>query len=250
MSSVKVLIVLSDASTFDIKKSDGSIQKEETGVFLMELAKPLTQILDAGYQVTFTSPKGGTPNIDPLSDSTMLAFLGNWWEHNREQKLIQEMHLQNNMASPRPFSSITDAELDSFAGIFIPGGHAPLTDLGNDPQLGRIIWHFHNKSKPTATICHGPYALLSTIAAPGSQGFAYKGYQITSWSNQEEKLIETLKSGEIPKVETALQDAGASMVTGTREKFGSITVDRELVSGANPMAAQVLGEKFVEMLKA
>jgi putative intracellular protease/amidase len=30
---------------------------------------------------------------------------------------------------------------------------------------------------------------------------------------------------------------------------GSITVDRKLVSGGNPMAAQSLGEKFVEMLK-
>lgn len=50
------------------------------------------------------------------------------------------------------------------------------------------------------------------------------------------------------KVESALSDAGAELVTGLGEKFGSITVDREIVSGDNPMAAQSLGEQFIKML--
>ena len=102
-----------------------------------------------------------------------------------------------------------------------------------------------------AVICHGPYALLSTKFAHGSAGFAYKGYKLTSWSDAEEKLVETVKGGEVPtKVESSLRDEGAEMVTGTSQKLGSITVDREVVSGANPMATSALGAKFVEMLKA
>lgn len=100
-------------------------------------------------------------------------------------------------------------------------------------------------------ICHGPFALLSTKHVPDSLGFAYKGYKITSWSDAEEGLVETLKRGEVPvKVESTLAAEGAEMITGTSNKMGSITVDRELVSGANPMAASSLGAKFVEMLKA
>jgi putative intracellular protease/amidase len=98
-------------------------------------------------------------------------------------------------------------------------------------------------------ICHGPYALLSTKYAPGSTGFAYEGYDITSWSNTEEKVIEILKGGEVPKVETALDQAGADMVENAGTMMGKITVDREVVSGANPLAARALGAKFVEMLK-
>lgn len=101
-----------------------------------------------------------------------------------------------------------------------------------------------------AIICHGPYALLSTKVAPGSPGFAYKGYKITSWSDTEEKLVETLKGGSITKVESSLRDAGAIMVEDAGTKAGKITVDREVVSGANPMAANALGDKFVEMLKS
>lgn len=48
----KVLIILSDAHAFPLKKKDGTVVEEETGFFLMELAKPLTKLLDAGYEVT------------------------------------------------------------------------------------------------------------------------------------------------------------------------------------------------------
>lgn len=166
----KVLIILSDAHAFPLHKKDGTVVDEETGFFLMELAKPLTKLLDAGYEVTvrvihiyfhfnrailnrrldqFASPNGKSPNVDPLSTSTPLAFLGAWWEKNRENELIKRMEIENNLKSPRPFRSISDEELNTFAGVFIPGGHAPLTDLGDDAELGRILLHFHKRSAPT-----------------------------------------------------------------------------------------------------
>ena len=43
----KVLIILSDADTFEVHKKDGSVSHEDTGVFLAELAKPLAKLLDA-----------------------------------------------------------------------------------------------------------------------------------------------------------------------------------------------------------
>lgn len=62
------------------------------------------------------------------------------------------MKEENNLGNPRPFSSFTDEELATFAGVFIPGGHAPLTDLGDNADLGRILLHFHNSNKPTGAI--------------------------------------------------------------------------------------------------
>ena len=52
MTSKKVLVIVSDADIFAIKKSDGSLVQEETGLFLQELTKPLAQLLEAGYEVT------------------------------------------------------------------------------------------------------------------------------------------------------------------------------------------------------
>lgn len=247
MPSQKILIVLSDAKSFPLKKSSGETQ-EPTGFFLMELAKPLAKLLESGYEVTFSSPKGLKPEPDPNSES-LLAFAGNFYERQRENELIERMRRENGFSSPRPFGSISDAELDTFAGVFIPGGHAPLTDLGGDKELGRVLRHFHEKKKPTAVICHGPYAFLSTREAGDGQ-FAYKGYKITCWSDAEEKVMETMMGGEIPKVESALREAGAEMVESVKTKVGAITVDREVVSGANPMAAGALGEDFLKMLRS
>ena len=250
MHTKKILIILSDAHTFSLKKTSGNDAGKSfdhpTGVFLMELAKPLQKLLDAGHEITFASPKGHEPSIEPNSE-TLLAFAGNFYERRRENDLIERMKRENGFSRPRPFTSISDEELATFAGVFIPGGHAPLTDLGDDKELGRLLRYFHKENKPTAAICHGPFALLSTKKA-GDGSFAYKDYKITSWSDAEEKLMETMMGGEIEKVESDLRNEGAIMVEGAGEKIGGTTLHRELVTGANPMAANALGDRFLKMI--
>ncbi|KAF7718558.1 Molecular chaperone Hsp31 and glyoxalase 3 [Penicillium ucsense] len=250
MPSKKVLIILSDADSFTMKKTSGANKGETveqpTGFFLQELAKPLQKLLDAGHEVTFASPEGKEPVPDPNSE-TLLAYAGNFYERRREQDLIERMKKENGFSRPRTFASISDDELTRFAGVFIPGGHAPLTDLGDNPELGRILRYFNKENKPTAVICHGPYALLSTKYA-GDGSFVYNGYKITAWSDSEEKMMETLMGAEIEKVESALRKEGAEMVQGMAEKVGSTTLHRELVSGANPMAANELGDRFLRMI--
>lgn len=250
MPSKKILIVLSDAHSFPVKKTSGNdagqTVNQPTGFFLSELAKPLSKLLEAGHEVTFASPKGHEPTADPNSES-LLAFAGNFYERQRENELIERMKRENGFSRPRPFSSISDDELKSFAGVFIPGGHAPLSDLGDDKELGRILRYFHSNNKPTAAICHGPYALLSTKQA-GDGSFAYKGYEITSWSDAEEGVLEKVMGGEIEKVESKLASEGAVMVEGAGEKIGNTTLSRELVTGGNPMAANALGDRFLRMI--
>ncbi|KAJ5773239.1 hypothetical protein N7457_008135 [Penicillium paradoxum] len=250
MPSKKVLIILSDAHSFPLKKNRGSdagkVVDQPSGFFLHELAKPLQKILDAGHEVTFASPKGLQPAPDPNSES-LIAYAGNFYERQREFDLMERMKRENGFSSPRPFSTISDDELATFAAVFIPGGHAPLQDLGADAELGRILRYFHKENKPTAVICHGPYALLSTKKA-GDGSFVYDGYKITSFSDAEEKMMETLWGGEVEKVESALKNEGAVMVEGVHEKTGGTTLHRELVSGGNPLAANALGDRFVRMI--
>lgn len=250
MPSKKILIILSDANSFPLKKPTGEgttkTVDQPSGFFLMELAKPLQKLLDAGHQITFASPNGEEPAPDPNSES-LLAFAGNFYERRRENELLEKMKRENGFTRPRTLSSITEAELASFAGVFIPGGHAPLADLGDNKDLGRILQFFHKENKPTAAICHGPYALLSTKQY-GDGTFVYKGYKITSWSDAEEKAMETLLGGEVEKVESALRNEGADMVSGGGEKIGQTTLDHELLTGGNPLAADELGNRFVRMI--
>jgi putative intracellular protease/amidase len=73
---------------------------------------------------------------------------------------------------------------------------------------------------------------------------------MTSWSDAEEKMMEMWFRGEIDKVEGTLRKEGADMQEGVAKSLGSITVDRELVTGDNPMSAAAIGDKFLEMLAA
>lgn len=247
-SPKKVLIILSDAHSFPLYNTgnDNKTVSQPSGFFLMELAKPLQKFLEAGCEVTFASPLGQTPQADPLSLS-LAAFAGNFYERQRELDLIERMKRENGFSSPKKFSSISDDELKTYSGVFIPGGHAPLSDLGDNPDLGRILTHFHSQQKPTAALCHGPWAFLSTKYGP-SKEFAYEGYKMTAWSNVEEKFMETIFRGEIDKVESTLRAEGADMQEGVAKSLGSITLDRELITGDNPMSANGIGDKFLEML--
>ncbi|KAK3315728.1 ThiJ/PfpI family protein [Apodospora peruviana] len=250
MASKKVLIIMSDAASFPLYNvgAEGKTIQQPSGYFLMELAKPLSRLLEDGYEVTFASPEGKEPTPDPLSLS-LAAFAGNFYERQRELDLIERMKRENGFSHPRKFSEISDAELATYAGVFIPGGHAPLSDLGDNPELGRILNHFHASQKPTAALCHGPYAFLSTKYA-GDKEFAYKGYKLTSWSDAEEKFMETaVFRGEVTKVASALTEAGAEMVEGIATALGKITEDREVVTADNPMGADSLGRRFIEKMK-
>ena len=241
---------MSDASSFPLYNtgSEGKTISQPSGYFLTELAKPLQIFLDAGCEVTFCSPEGKEPTPDPNSTS-LLAFAGNFYQRRTETALIERMKRENGFSSPRKFGSVSDDELKTFGAVFIPGGHAPLADLGENPDLGRILEHFHQNRKPTGALCHGPWALLSTKVGPNKE-FAYKGYKITAWSDAEEKFMEIIFRGEVDKVEGTLRKEGADMQVGVAKSLGYITVDRELVTGDNPLSANGIGNKMMEMLTA
>lgn len=237
-----VLVVLSSADFIKLENN----KDQETGYFLSELAKPLMKLLEAGYSVEFANPKGNAPAMDPLSDNA-IWFFGNWKEKNREKELLERMGVEANFRKPRPFSSLTDADLARYAGVFIPGGHAPMTDLSDDPNLGRILRYFHQAGKPTASLCHGPIALLS--AKSGDNDWAYRGYKVTCYSDTEEKTNELMWGSHLSmeKAQSALSKAGAELVTAM-PMLKKVTIDRELITGQNPSSAYGVGEALVEAL--
>lgn len=69
--------------------------------------------------------------------------------------------------------------------------------------------------------------------------------------SSQEKLMEMVMRGEIVKVEeTLLREADADIQPGLGGIPGAISVDREVVSGGNPLAANALGDEFLDMMRA
>ncbi|KAL3134645.1 hypothetical protein ABBQ32_007655 [Trebouxia sp. C0010 RCD-2024] len=243
MSKGTVLICLSGAD--HIRTQDG--KPKETGFFLKELGAPLIKVLEAGYDVQFANPTGEAPHMDPLSDNK-IWFMPSFSEKEAEKELLDKMGVEKNFKNPTKFSDISDNQLQSYAGVLIPGGHAPMTDLWSDKDMGRILLHFHKEQKPTATMCHGPIALLSTKVADQDSPWAYDGYEMTCYSNTEEKTNELLFGSKLQfKAEDTLRENGAVM----KEAFPmmpKVTVDRELITAQQPSSAVAFGEAFVKAL--
>jgi putative intracellular protease/amidase len=238
----KVLCVVSSADSIFLQNG----KRVETGFFLIETIVPIQLLRRGGYEVVYANPAGNKPSMDSMSDSRF--WFGFRSGEYADAKRQLDFEWQAGLAQPRPLNTFSDMELEGFAGIFIPGGHAPIADLSENADLGRILRHFHNRSKPTATLCHGPVALLSSANLPEGVQWPYLGYRLTCYSNVEERMNELLWRSKVPlKVADELAAKGA-IVNNSWPMLPHLQFDRELITGQGPFSAYGLGEAFVHAL--
>ncbi len=240
----KVLVIMSSANTLKLKDK----KTVDTGFFLNEFAVPVKEIMDAGYEIVVATPSGKKPSMDNGSKDPMF-FQDDKKKMDEAAKLADTVLAKKNI---QKLSEVADGKLNEYAGVFIPGGHAPMTDLIVDPSVGKILTYFHENAKPTAMICHGPIASISTMENPAgfrskliqsnksaaeqlANGWIYKDYEMTIFSNDEEKNAEKDKlHGQMQfHPEDALKLAGAKLKIGAANE-NNVVEDRELITGQNP----------------
>ena len=264
----KVLVVLSSAKALTLK--DGV--QHATGFYMNELGVPLQALIKAGFEPVYVNPQGNQPAMDVSSDKP--ALFASAAEYNAVKELLKDPKL----AHPQKLSAIAAGDLNQYVGIFVPGGHAPMEDLWKDASLGKILNHFHSKNQPTALICHGPVALLSTLNKPEELGKAleashsasdkdtkktaaekpvtskelwtYQGYRMTVFSDAEERPNEPTALGGYMKFypEDALRAAGGKLQIAPAKK-SKVVQDRELITGQNPFSDKELAAAFLKALK-
>ncbi|MFC0693621.1 type 1 glutamine amidotransferase domain-containing protein [Paraburkholderia humisilvae] len=259
--SRKVLVVLSNAHQLDLR--DG--EEYNTGYYLDELAVPLQKLVAAGYSPVFASPQGKAASFDPVSNDKMF-FGGDDTARANAVKFVGDFP---GIQHPQTLAQIEKQGTSDYAGVFIPGGHAPMQDLSHDKTLGAILMDFHVTGRPTGVICHGPAALLSTLpdpeafrnamiagdflkAASLARGWPYANYRLTVFASGEEHAIEGKgrQLGGYVKfyAADALSEAGAHV-----DRVGAfqpnVIEDRELVSGQQPFSSDAFGDAFVAKLK-
>jgi len=260
-SKGKVLVVLSSAHELQLK--DGKTYK--TGYYLNEFEVPYRKLVEAGYTPVIADPNGDEPVMDNASNNK-LFFNGDDAARAAALSYVQGI---DQLKHPRTLASVAAEGTKGYVGVFIPGGHAPLVDLIKDKNLGEILVSFHQAHKPTAIICHGPVSLLSTlpnadafvasmVAGDGkanslATGWPYAGYRMTVFSTGEEQFLESPTSplyigGDVQFYPVnALAEAGAQVVS-VANWHSNVIVDRELITGQQPMSAPALGDVLVRKL--
>ncbi|CAM4149081.1 type 1 glutamine amidotransferase domain-containing protein [Deinococcus marmoris] len=249
-ASKKILVIMSSDSELPLQNG----KTHATGFYLNEFGVPAHRLVEAGHQLTIATPRGNRPPLDAGSDSK--DFFKDEAEYTQIKAFVDET-LSGEIVP------LADAvtNLDAFDALFLPGGHAPMIELMHNHDLGHALKHFHERSLPTALICHAPVALLAAQPAAGAyqraleagetptaEDFTYSGYKVTVFSTPEEKDAEG--GFEAPMLyypADALAAAGMTVQNG--DKWTSNVVrDRELITGQNPMSDEEFVGVFLKAL--
>ena len=234
----------------------------EVWVFLWELVEPIEPLIKAWHQVEFVSPDGKGCTIDKKSYN-----LTNWWLSKKKmlhaknffETTLKELWIEK----PQKLSDIlTDSEkLQSYDVLFIPGGHAPMTDVlyknwleNNDynEETGQLLMHFHSNNKITSAICHGSAALWAGPIIDGK--WIYDGYQMTCVSMAAEWLVEDIPFfgiwGHMPDYPVHILSRLWAKVKTRMLSLSNVVDDRELITGQDPYSARELGEKLLKKIES
>jgi putative intracellular protease/amidase len=259
MTKGTVLVIGSNATRIELEGGASAA----IGQYLNETVVPAMALIAAGYEVVLATPNGTKPHIDEASDSAA-HFGGDEAAYARATRFYAEHPSMNQV---RTLRSVLEAGLDGYAGLFVPGGHAPVVDLMQDTDMGAILRHFHAAGKPTALLCHGPIAILAALthsrefratlaagddarAAGLAADWPYAGYRMTVFSASEERIAEEhLLHGKLLfDMPQALEAAGGVVTTNPVDFAPNVVVDRELITGQNPSSDHQLAATLIGAL--
>lgn len=225
----KLLIVLTSHDTL------GDTGKK-TGFWLEELATPYYRFLDAGFDLTLASPRGGQPPLDPKSDLPE-------FQTDATRRFLSDHAAMAQLASTVRLGEVDPSQFD---GVFYPGGHGPLWDLVDDGDSIRILEALAHEEKPIAAVCHGPVALLNARRPDGAPLVA--GLRVTGFSNSEEQAVGLTDVVPVSVEDGLAERGGAYEATGD---FGVHAVrDGNLITGQNPASSERAANLLIDALSA
>lgn len=160
---------------------------------------------------------------------------------------------------PLDLRELTTEQIHAYDAVFAPGGHGPMVDLADNPDVTRLLAVLHEKQAPIASLCHGPAMLLA--APPDIDGrWLFDGYRVTSITNEEEYQTEpnarpaaegaTPVTGAVPwQLESALRNAGAVFDDARAPWTSHVVVDRNLITGQNPNSSEAVADSVLKALQ-
>ncbi|HFR3775473.1 TPA: type 1 glutamine amidotransferase domain-containing protein [Streptococcus suis] len=204
-----------------------------TGLWLSELTHFYDELVKAGYEADFVSPKGGYVPLDPHS-LTMIDAVDRTYYNDadfRNRALGQTLRPEQVTA--------TDYDL-----IYYTGGHGVMWDFPQSMEIAELASQIYQNGGLVTAVCHGVAGLLPIKDEAGQP--LIEGKVVTGFTNQEEELNGTADL--VPFLtETALREKGAKVEIGTA--FTPVVrQDDRILTGQNPQSARTLGQTVVSML--
>lgn len=223
----KILIIETNTPKYD--KTNRA-----TGLWLGETTHFYDEIISAGYEVDFASPKGGYVPLDPESFKYANEIDWKWYT----ERSFREAALSNT-------KKITDLNPQDYGAIYFTGGHGVLWDYPEDKELMKVAEAIYYAGGFITSVCHGAAGLLNLKDEEGQ--YLIKDKVVTGFTNEEEELNGTTTA--VPFLtETELNQRGARYKKAAAFKEYAIR-DGRIITGQNPQSPQKVAELLVAELR-
>jgi molecular chaperone Hsp31 and glyoxalase 3 len=231
----KILVIFTEQKNLKMKNE----KLFSTGNHPVEALLPMLHLKNAGFDFEIVTPTGKPVVFE------MWAFP----QKDENVKAIYNEY-KSNFENPKKLSDFIDASLantESYAAVFVPGGHGAMIGLPEDKNVGKVLRWAHDHDLFTITLCHGPGSLLSTTL--NNQEFLYKGYNMAVFPDAVDAMtpiVGYLPGKMVSGVSENLKKLGANIVNTESDK--TVCVDRKLITGASPLASNELGKLAAKTL--
>lgn len=203
-----------------------------TGNHPVESLVPMLHLQRAGFEFEIATPTG-----EPVVLET--------WAMPTGDAAVMGMHaeLKARLENPKSLGDVVEALPDGpgpYAGVFVPGGHGAMLGIPEDPNVGAVLRWAHAHGVFTITLCHGPGALLATTL--DGRDFLYTGYEMAVFPDAVDEKTPMIGylPGRMPwQLAARLEGLGAKIVNTKADD--TCHIDRDLITGASPAAANALG---------
>lgn len=225
----KILVIFTEQK--NMKMQNGKLFS--TGNHPVEALLPMMHLKSAGFSFEITTPTGKPVVFEmwafPEKDERVKNFYEEYKSEFQQPKQLYD------------FADMSPAATESFGAVFIPGGHGAMLGIPEDKNVGKILNWAHENNLFTITLCHGPGSLLSTTL--NNQPFLYQNYNMAVFPDSVDKM--TPKIGYLPGqmpwgLSEKLKSSGAIIKNTKADK--TVCLDRYLITGASPLAANELGK--------
>ncbi|OGM48682.1 chaperone protein HSP31 [Aspergillus bombycis] len=216
---------------------------KETGLFITEALHPFNVFKKAGFEVDLVS-EDGTYQPDWLSQQKE-------WLPEEDRAVWEDRSSEfrsklDNLLSPK------DINPDNYGLFFASAGHASLIDYPNAKGLQSTAAKVYTDGGIVSAVCHGG-AIFPGIIDPATGKSVIAGRRVTGFTTrgeEEEGVLDTIKSWNRPTIESSAASSGATYVSPAGPWDAFTITDGRIVTGANPASAHVTAEAAVKAFDA
>ena len=231
----KILVIFTEQKNMEMQNG----KLFSTGNHPVETLVPMLHLKNAGFDFEIATPTGKPAVLE------MWAFP----EKDEQVKSLYNEY-KSSFEQPKNLQDFVDTSLsapESYAAVFVPGGHGAMLAIPEDQNVRKILNWAHENELFTVSLCHGPAALLATTL--NGQAFLYAGYNMAVFPHSVDKMTPKIGylPGQVPwELSEKLASLGATIVNTKADK--TVCLDRKLITGASPLAANELGKLTAETL--